>query len=257
MEVISDQEDHTWFYSSNKDMNDFRLSIGSTSFKNKRNNNEDAVAWAVQPNLAYFIVCDGLGGHAHGEKASMDTAEFLLKEIPKILKDLDLSDKETVYDATSNLLSRAKFMLTSFPDNRDTTLVLGLLTNDYVMLFSVGDSKASFRSDEGTTEYNTTPHSYGHRLWNTVRTLSEIDFMHISLADTNEFQLILASDGMDDVLNKTWHRAQSAIELTKKACITDTDNASCIFIKGVRRSEEVSCGDMPQLQPREQLQLST
>lgn len=55
------------------------VSHGVTDVGKKRNHNEDS--FLVSPELGLFVVADGMGGHAHGERASKIAVEAIEKEI--------------------------------------------------------------------------------------------------------------------------------------------------------------------------------
>jgi serine/threonine protein phosphatase PrpC len=130
-------------------------SVNSFSEEGIRENNEDFI---VQTNDKYFVVCDGVGGHEHGEIASRIVAESIsiyLKELPVVIEkqyvqfSLDYAIEQLNHKDIHN-------------DNKGkmgTTVVLAILTKSSILVGHVGDSRLyHIRPNEGLI-FRTKDHS--------------------------------------------------------------------------------------------------
>lgn len=130
-------------------------SHGATDRGRVRAVNQDAIL--VAPPL--FVVADGMGGHAAGEAASATTVETF-----QTYSGAAAVDAQTVLDtvaaANAEIIRRASLD----PDIEGMgTTVVGLAitragTDDAVVIFNVGDSRAYLHRD-GTLRQLTTDHS--------------------------------------------------------------------------------------------------
>lgn len=138
------------------------LKSGSLSVTgNFRENNEDACVMDDQER--FFIVADGMGGQAAGEKAS----ELATDIVPKMLDQLidfsaDSGDglikkvDEAVSAANSEILALSE--LDPNYHNMGTTIVLIVVSAGKFYIGNIGDSRA-YRLRDGKLEQLTTDHS--------------------------------------------------------------------------------------------------
>ncbi len=109
-----------------------------------RTHNEDSVTILKNASNEYLmIVCDGMGGHRKGEVASSLAIAYLGKRfnnISSIGSKLDAVNwlNDSASEINKNILEYAS----ANPDSTGmgTTLVMALLTNDYLIFGNIGDS---------------------------------------------------------------------------------------------------------------------
>jgi len=106
------------------------------SDKGIRENNEDFIASANN----CFIVCDGMGGHGHGEVASQTVAEslyYFFQELPAP------AEKNNLQAALNYAIERLNEQDIYGDTDRKmgTTVVLAALTESSVLVGHVGDSR--------------------------------------------------------------------------------------------------------------------
>jgi len=107
--------------------------------------NEDAYCIYTNPSgtVAFFAICDGLGGHAAGDVASSKAIEWFYEEISSVEENIDADWLEKVIKKINirlaNLASQGIDML-----GMGTTLVSVFLYGNRAILNSVGDSRIYF-----------------------------------------------------------------------------------------------------------------
>lgn len=109
-----------------------------------RTHNEDSVV--VMTNEAgekLMIVADGMGGHRSGEIAS----SIVVSHVGKSYTDKkQLGTKEEAKEWMKNVISESNVLIYKYTiDNPDsmgmgTTIVMSLITNDYLLFGNIGDS---------------------------------------------------------------------------------------------------------------------
>jgi protein phosphatase len=128
-----------------------------------RENNEDAVAFDAQQNIA--ILADGMGGYNAGEVASGMTTAFIKSELSRWceqtdgranLREIGRAMEICVENANRSVFNAA----TSNPQysGMGTTLVLGLFHDDTLLLGHIGDSRC-YRLRQGLLAQITRDHS--------------------------------------------------------------------------------------------------
>lgn len=112
--------------------------------KGKRDNMEDCIfphPGSASVNKGFFIVCDGMGGHAKGEVASKLACETLGTYFSNISSE-EISET-TFLDAFNNLQS----VFDEYTSNNvstkgmGTTVVIAVLHNNGIVVSHVGDSR--------------------------------------------------------------------------------------------------------------------
>lgn len=108
-----------------------------------RGNNEDWVGWAFPAGLATFVVCDGMGGHEHGEIASRAAGhEFLAwaRSTPRRLP--------VVETLAASLEARLGELKQQLGVSRMGTTLTGLVVRgNTARVYHVGDSRAYLLRD--------------------------------------------------------------------------------------------------------------
>ena len=117
-----------------------------------------------QGEMAFAVVCDGMGGHAKGEVASANVVRAFRKwateELPKLcvrpLEDTDIRRqwKQIVQEQSD----RIKHYASRFGASMGTTLVAVLLTQSRYYILNIGDSRA-YEITSGMRQI-TNDHSY-------------------------------------------------------------------------------------------------
>lgn len=119
---------------------------GKSSVGLVREKNEDAYGIHYSDNYIGIIVADGMGGHNHGDVASDMAVKLFETYFNQIQAEPRLS-RDAVLDDLSTFVKGANLMIyTKTKENHDyrgmgTTIVCGLITDEYIALASVGDSR--------------------------------------------------------------------------------------------------------------------
>lgn len=143
-----------------------RKAIGRTDKGKVRENNQDQYAIIREDDAIFAIVCDGIGGHAGGKRASNFITRYVKKHFVDHVPFLNAKDAiATIYqllkDANSELLEVANKNVEL--QGMGTTLVGLYVTNDYKILINVGDSRCYGFNDE-TLDLLSDDHSYVNEL---------------------------------------------------------------------------------------------
>ncbi|MCS7296712.1 MAG: Stp1/IreP family PP2C-type Ser/Thr phosphatase [Bacteroidia bacterium] len=123
-----------------------------------RPNNEDRVASVRTPYGALWVVCDGMGGHAAGEKA----AELAIRAIVDYFSQAPPHPPPQLLEASLYEANRAIYTIAQlYPEYRKmgTTCVVALYNGQSVYYAHIGDSRL-YLYREGHLEQKTLDHSY-------------------------------------------------------------------------------------------------
>jgi len=138
-----------------------------------RSHNEDSVIIVKNIKDEYLMaVADGMGGHSAGEVASSITISYISKHFKDTFMSLTKQQaidwlKETVKEINSLIFRYAK----DHPESKGmgTTLVLALVTKEYILIGNIGDSSGFVMKDD--TLHKVT---YDHTLVNLLVTAGEL-----------------------------------------------------------------------------------
>lgn len=232
--------------------------LSSFSCLGTRSNQEDYIIASLEESNRIFILCDGMGGHRHGEIASKTIAEAVFS----YLKELNPGEYEPVnlqeaVDYASGILSQNYNSDVEKP--MGTTLVVVAINKMSVLIGHIGDSRCYKFDKDANIVFRTKDHSkvqeavdaeilteeeaWGNPHKNILtRCLMagktdvkiDVDTMDIEDGDT----LLLCSDGVTDALKDKQIRSilmnrsiDDAAELINTECeINSHDNYSGIII---------------------------
>ena len=143
-------------------MSKIQLKTGLVCIKgNFRDNNEDRAL--IDPQERFFIVCDGMGGQAAGEKASELATELVAEKLEQTINFEDAGSNNTL-DKIDKAVSYANFEIMALseldPDyhNMGTTIVFLVSVNGHFFAGGVGDSRV-YQLQGDNFEQLTTDHS--------------------------------------------------------------------------------------------------
>ncbi len=147
---------------------------------NVRKAQEDSHDWALKtPNGDVFVVCDGMGGHVGGARASSLAVEYIIKQ----LKEKKYDDP---YQALKEALECANMQILGFANDHPeykgmgTTACIILMQNDGAWIAHVGDSRIYlFLGKEKKLHRITKDHSY-------VQTLVDAEIITDEQAEHHE-----------------------------------------------------------------------
>lgn len=138
-----------------------------------RSHNEDSVIIVKNMRDEYLMaVADGMGGHSAGEIASSITISYISKHFKDTFMSLTKQEaidwlKETVKEINSLIFRYAA----DHPESKGmgTTLVLALVTKEYILIGNIGDSSGFVMKDDSLHKV-----TYDHTLVNLLVTAGEL-----------------------------------------------------------------------------------
>ncbi|MFL2128606.1 MAG: Stp1/IreP family PP2C-type Ser/Thr phosphatase [Ruoffia tabacinasalis] len=143
-----------------------QISLHSSVGKQRKSNQDYADYFKSDFNQYLFVLCDGVGGHQAGEVASELTTKYLGKQFKQLTKELTKEDAsqwigKAIEDVNIYLYEE------SLKDRQlagmGTTLVVSLITKEFVLIAHVGDSRA-YVFNEGHLIQKTEDHSLVNEL---------------------------------------------------------------------------------------------
>lgn len=215
---------------------------------NVRDHNEDSVIIIKNAENNYLMaVADGMGGHKAGEVASSIAISYLAKRFNDSFFKLNKADA-TIWIRT--IVSEINSLIFRYTDDHEeskgmgTTLVLAVVTDDYILFGNIGDSSGYVMKDNSLHKI-----TYDHTLVNLLVSAGELtaeeaknhpkknilmnalginDPVEIDIFDCSMDieSIMLCSDGLttmlqDDhiekVLNSELEPEEKVIKLIKKA----------------------------------------
>lgn len=137
--------------------------INGISKQGVRENNEDYIKFCVdnnQSNLSRVIVlCDGMGGHAHGEIASKIVAESVFTTLDSNGNKVDFSEDDLQLALDNALIALNKANVYDDCKKMGTTLVVAVINKKNVLVGHVGDSRCYLFNGDGLKLFRTNDHS--------------------------------------------------------------------------------------------------
>lgn len=131
-------------------------SWGASHAGKVRANNEDC--FDSVPELGFFVVADGLGGAAAGERASALTVKTLVEEVRRAEQALNV---ETLAKAIELANKRVRWEAENDPclEGMGCTVTAAIAHADKVEVVNAGDSRA-YRLSDGALEQLTADHTW-------------------------------------------------------------------------------------------------
>lgn len=123
---------------------------GNTHTGMIRNNNEDA--YGIFPDFKFYVIADGLGGHAGGEVASRLAVDIIGSEISGAFTTLEITEimQRAIQAANSIILMKAGE--DSSLHGMGTTVVVAAINEDRAVVAHVGDSRAYLIRKDSITQ---------------------------------------------------------------------------------------------------------
>lgn len=137
--------------------------------KGSRQNQEDSLFPAVESATTddrLFMVCDGMGGHEHGEVASRLVCDVLSAYLREHWTDDDVLGDDVLYDAIDEVFRRINALDDGSVRQMGTTLTLLALHRGGVTMAHMGDSRIyHLRPSEQRILYKSRDHSLAYDLF--------------------------------------------------------------------------------------------
>jgi protein phosphatase len=189
-----------------------------------RDHNEDSVIIVKNDEGSYLMaIADGMGGHSAGEVASSIAISHLGKHFKESFRGMSKVDAvnwiRDVVDEVNTLIFQYE---KSHPESKGmgTTLVLSILTKDYLLFGNVGDSSGFVMKDNKLHKV-----TYDHTLVNLLVSAGELTKEEASVhpkknvlmkalgasldidvdifdCDMDVTEILLSSDGLTNLLDK-------------------------------------------------------
>lgn len=213
-----------------------------------RNHNEDSVIIVKNKDGDYLMaVADGMGGHSAGEVASSIAISYLGKSFNESFSNMEKVKavnwlRESVMDINELIFSYVK----DHPESRGmgTTLVVAIVTKDYILFGNIGDSSGYVIKDQRLhkvthdhtlvnlllkagelTEEEAKEHPKKNVLMKALGANDPID-IDIFDCDTDISSILLCSDGLTNMLDN---------DQIEKVLLSDIDIEEKV-IKLIRKS---------------------
>lgn len=135
-------------------------SIAGISKQGSRDNNEDYILYREKdsPDSRFIILCDGMGGHGHGEVASQIVAEATFDYLKGLAKtEYEVEDLQDAINVALTTLTAVD----NFDDEKamGTTIVVVVVNKMNVLVGHIGDSRCYLFDENGLKKFRTKDHS--------------------------------------------------------------------------------------------------
>ena len=235
-----------------------------------RDHNEDSVIIVKNSEGNYLLaIADGMGGHSAGEVASSIAIGYLGRHFKETFINMSKVDavnwiRDSVDEINTLIFQHEK----SHPESKGmgTTLVMAVLTKDYLLFGNVGDSSGFVLKDDKLHKV-----TYDHTLVNLLVSAGELTKEEASVhpkknvlmkalgasleidvdifdCDMDITQILLSSDGLTNMLDKDQIEKvllsegsveEKVVKLIKKANNRGgTDNISVAYLVRFEEGEE-------------------
>lgn len=240
--------------------------ISGISCKGIRDNNEDYIIY--DKNARIIVLCDGMGGHGHGELASKTVAQTVYDRLSLTSNREELTKydfQEALEEAVCKLNE-----IDVYGDEKKmgTTLVVVAINKYELLVGHVGDSRFYHFNEEGIKDFRTRDHSkvaeaveaeilteeeaskssYKNLLTRCVmagKIAPDIEFDVIPISGKN--RIVLCSDGLVDALSDEGlqeiligRQIDYALSLLNDKCIENSKDNYSIIIADLIQPEIIS-----------------
>lgn len=235
-------------------------SFGLSDIGLSRHNNEDI--WVALPDIQFFAIADGMGGHKAGEVAASEAIEHLCSSAKKLqtTNTLQLAlDLKMAIEAANRWVYRLG-QGSSLLNGMGTTLCCLIWTHEAIVYAHVGDSRiyrlrnqklelltqdhslfAKWMATGKLAEECETPFPYKNIITRAVGTSSKVEpEVAVALHEPGDLYL-LCTDGLSDVLpleeleamlNRSPTLESAAHQLIRRAKIKgSSDNMTLLLIR--------------------------
>lgn len=127
-----------------------------TDIGKKRSSNQDAVTGKIiSENLAWTVVCDGMGGASGGDIASNEAVKEISKEMSSINENMR---EETILELMNKAIQSANTVVFNKSQSDEslhgmgTTVVLAVVSGNHLYVMHAGDSRAYLISGSNITQ---------------------------------------------------------------------------------------------------------
>ncbi|MBE6157491.1 MAG: Stp1/IreP family PP2C-type Ser/Thr phosphatase [Firmicutes bacterium] len=189
-----------------------------------RDHNEDSVIILKNSNNDYLMaIADGMGGHSAGEVASSIAISYLGNHFKETFLNMSKVDAVNwIRDAVSEINTLIFQHEKTHPESKGmgTTLVMAILTNDYLLFGNVGDSSGFVMKDNKLhkvtydhtlvnllvsagelTKEEASNHPKKNVLMKALGAALEVD-VDVFDCDMDVTEILLSSDGLTNMLEK-------------------------------------------------------
>ncbi len=233
----------------------------------KRENQED---FLIKPkdNSKIFVLCDGMGGHGHGEIASQTVAESVFKYLSELQKDRITPDdlQRGVNFALENLKQADIF---NDDKKMGTTLVVVAINSNNILIGHIGDSRCYIFDERKNVIFRSKDHSLVQQAIDeeiltedeafidpkrsiiTRCLTSDLSEVEIEVDEITKIcekdSILICSDGIHDTLKDSSISeilASKGLNGLEEYCKSNAnDNFSAILISGISITHDSPNGD--------------
>ena len=168
-----------------------------------RDHNEDNVIILNNDEGSYLMaIADGMGGHSAGEVASSIAIDYLESHFKDTFKDMSKVDAVNwIRDAVNEINSLIFQHEATHPESKGmgTTLVMAVLTKEYLLFGNVGDSSGFVMKNNNLHKVTYDPKK--NVLMKALGATDDVD-VDIFDCDMDITEILLSSDGLTGMLDR-------------------------------------------------------
>lgn len=176
-----------------------KIEYSTFSETGRRRENQDHIQVFVDKDRAAFILCDGMGGHAHGGLAAKIVATSIVRDI----KQNPPTDEKSI----NAMISHASWALDTMTEvyggaKMGTTMVMAYINGDEITVIHCGDSRCYVYDNEGKAKYVTADHNSVDYIGAPISRCFFAGYPEKTEPDVNTFKvssgdrILLCSDGV-------------------------------------------------------------
>lgn len=204
--------------------------VEQNQIQNKRNYQEDTIRLFEDENWIIAIVCDGMGGHAYGAEASLNTSGFAMEQLKEQCKSIP-NETNSPFSVFSNQYQWLRHVPRGY-----TTYAAAILHKPTLRLRieHLGDSTVRVVSKANSQEtFVTKPHANYWGITRYVPADSEPEIQEIDLSSIGDFKILVFSDGLDPAFKNSSFRYEATLTECFHLALEkgSTDNISGFMIE--------------------------